>query len=92
MRQYEPIWDKLKNLSHEDAQKKGISITALPKLHARIIKAVKKEKWQDAGYKLDLYTRHGKSATLITVRNNAILTFKLSFSLSINDFGGNHVP
>jgi hypothetical protein len=92
MRQYEPIWGKLKSLSPQDASSKGISISAIPKLHPRIIKAVKKEKWLDAAYKLSLYHSSGKTATLVVSRNNSILTFKLAFSLSIIDVGGIHIP
>lgn len=45
MRQYQPIWERLK-------EKKEVSIAAPVELHPRIIKAVKKEKYKDTGYKL----------------------------------------
>ncbi|PHQ81755.1 MAG: hypothetical protein COB66_01400 [Coxiella sp. (in: Bacteria)] len=45
MRQYEPIWNRLK-LDHT------ASIQAPVHLHLRIIKAVKKEKTKDQGWKL----------------------------------------
>jgi hypothetical protein len=46
MRKYESIWLKLK--------RDGMcTIIADPALHARIKKAVTKEKWSDAGYKVE---------------------------------------
>lgn len=76
MREYEPIWNKLK-------QDKVVSITANSRLHPRIIKAVKKEKWMDLGYKL---TIEPKVATLSHVSKDSILTFKLKHSLTAADF------
>lgn len=83
MRQYEQIWLKLKALSKEDASIKGVSLTAPRALHRRIIKAVKKEKWLDVGYKLKIEPRE---ATLIHTKNNSILTFYLVFNLISEDF------
>jgi hypothetical protein len=45
MRSYEPIWNKLK-------KDKSVEVIAPRHLHARIIKAVKKEKWMDVVWKL----------------------------------------
>lgn len=83
MRQYEPIWFQLKSLSQSEASSKGVSITAPRALHRRIIKAVKKEKWMDIGYKLLI---EPKTALLSHSQRNSILTFKLTFSLTPEDF------
>ena len=84
-RQYQPIWDKLKSLSPELARTKGVSITAPPALHKRIVKAVKKEKWLDMGYKILLKEEQDREATLHFKRSGAILTFTLQFSIGIKD-------
>lgn len=48
MRVYEPIWDELKT--------QGFCKVAAPKArHARIIKAVKKEKYMDYGFKFQMH-------------------------------------
>jgi len=52
MRQYQPIWIKLKTMPLSEASKKGVSVTANRLLHPRILKAVVKEKWLDIEYKL----------------------------------------
>lgn len=83
MRKYETIWVRLKELSRKDAETKGISISAPRPLHKRIIKAVNKEKWKDIGYKLELEDR---VATLSHTRDGVILTFRLTFSLTTEDF------
>ena len=67
LRQYNPIWKQLK-------QSGKVSVTAPRPLHARIIKAVKKEKWLDIGFKIQL---DGKIAVLSHARSNSILTFFL---------------
>ena len=85
MRQYEPIWEKLKSLPLIDAKLKGVSITAPAALHKRIIKAVKKEKWMDFGYKMMLKELDDREATLSYSRKASILTFKLRFSIGIKD-------
>lgn len=46
MRQYQPAWEQLK-------QYKFCEIVAHRKFHARILKAIKKEKDIDLGYKLE---------------------------------------
>lgn len=57
-----------------DASKKGVSVTANRVLHARIIKAVTKEKWKDLAYKASISPL---KTFLHYKRNNAILTFTL---------------
>lgn len=63
---YDPIWNNLK-------LKGRIDLVANPKLHARIIKAVKKRKWLDMSYKLQIepniaflgHARDGNKLTFI---------------------------
>lgn len=83
MRQYETIWTKLKQLPANEAAEVGVSVAAPRTLHARIIKAVIKEKWKDLGYKLLL---DDKRATLSYVQKHAIITFFLTFTLGKDDF------
>ena len=83
MRQYEPIWIKLKSLPRDEANKVGVKITAPKVLHRRIIKAVKKEKWMDVGYKIRIEPRE---AVLSHAINTSVLTFYLTFSLCREDF------
>ena len=74
-RQYYPIWKALKSLSSQEAAGKGVSITAPRPLHKRIIKAVKKEKWLDVGWKLSI---DPQVAELTFSRSNSILVFYLT--------------
>jgi len=67
MRQYEPVWIKLK----KDLR---VSITAHRSLHKRIIKAVTKEKWLDDGYKLEIFPKH---AVMYHSRKGSVITFIL---------------
>lgn len=72
-RLYEPIWIKLKA--------EGIaSLTANRRLHARIIKAVIKEKWLDTGYKLQIYPWRSK---LTYSTQHAVITFYLTKTLNM---------
>lgn len=87
-RLYQPIWDRLKSLPQKEAKEKGITITAPSALHPRIIKAVKKEKWMDIGYKMMLLENEDKEATLVPIRRTSMITFKLVFSIGIKDLGG----
>jgi hypothetical protein len=70
-------------MPQSEAHSKGVSITAPRALHRRIIKAVKKEKWMDIAYKLEIEPR---VAVLSHSQRNSILTFNLSFSLISSDF------
>ena len=67
LRQYYNIWKQLKTSGK-------VSITAPKPLHRRIVKAVKKEKCLDIGYKLQL---EGKTAILSHITQNSIITFYL---------------
>lgn len=85
MRKYQPIWEALKKY-------KKAMLSAHPHSHARIIKAVTKEKWMDSGFRL-LMSEQGKSfMTRHEVSNKEqILTFYLeeivedSNAVSIDD-------
>ena len=68
MRKYEPIWLKLKKVG-------SASIAAHPLLHARIIKAVVKEKWLDEGFKLESLPYHH---VLSHHKEGAKITFTLT--------------
>jgi hypothetical protein len=75
-RQYYPIWQDLK--ANNTAR-----ITAPRALHRRIIKAVKKEKWMDIGYKISIEPR---KAIISHARSGGVVTFFLTFSLTVDDF------
>jgi len=85
MRQYEPIWNRLKSLPKDEAKTKGVSITAPAQLHRRIIKAVIKEKDIDLGYKLLLKENEDRTAKLVILRRGGFVTFKLEFSIGLKD-------
>jgi len=69
MRQYETIWARLK-------QDQKVSVTSPRHYHARIIKAVKKEKWKDLAHKLIL-SEQDRYARLISTRSGPVITFTL---------------
>ena len=77
MRKYEPIWIKLK-------KEGSASIAAHPLLHARIIKAVTKEKWKDDGYKLEILPYF---TILTNERRGSMITFTLTKYLSGTSVG-----
>lgn len=72
--QYSPIWDALKRDG-------TVSITAHRALHPRILKAVKKRKWLDLGYKMEIEPRY---AILSHSRSFAILTFYLELRTDLS--------
>ena len=84
-RLYQPIWDKLKSLSKHDAETKGITITAPAPLHRRIVRAVKKEKHNDLGYKMLLKEQDDRDAIIVHSRLHSTITFKLKFTIGIKD-------
>jgi len=83
MRHYESIWTKLKSLPPKEAATTGISVTANRLLHARILKAVIKEKYNDFGFRILLDDR---KATLTHTRKHSVLTFYLTYTLGKEDF------
>ena len=74
-RYYYAIWKRLK-------EHKSVSVTAPRPLHKRIVKAVKKEKWMDVGYKLQIEPR---KAVLSHGSKNSVLTFYLTLSITAED-------
>tara|TARA_R110000744_G_scaffold222789_5_gene341623 strand:- start:1 stop:252 length:252 start_codon:yes stop_codon:yes gene_type:complete len=73
MRKYQPIWDRIKNIPEHTA-----SIAADPALHARITKAVIKEKDMDKGWAyLQLEQEVSKKYKLECSSEGKVLTFTL---------------
>lgn len=62
MRDYTPIWLDLK-------KNKTASVTANRLFHSRIIKAVRKEKWLDTAYRINVQPKM------------AVITFTIKFSV-----------
>jgi hypothetical protein len=77
MRQYEPIWIKLKASGE-------VSIAAPRQMHKRIIKAVHKEKYNDLAFRILLQEDHKRSWISNSASHNK-LTFKLNYSIGIGD-------
>jgi hypothetical protein len=75
MRDYQPIWIKLKSLPRDKAETEGVSIIANRNLHPRILKAVVKEKWMDMAYKL---ANEKYNAILSHKKEHSKLTFFLT--------------
>lgn len=76
-RQYEPIWEQIKRDGFCD-------VATHRAWHARVKKAVTKEKNMDLGYKLECSERYPPVvAILITTRDGSILRFRLAHKLSI---------
>lgn len=78
-RLYNPLWVKIR-----DAAGEKVRITADPRLHARIIRAVNKEKIKDHAFKFELGEKE-KSGRIETSAKNSVLTFWLIFSIGIDD-------
>lgn len=76
-RKYAPIWNNLKATG-------SCVITAPKGLHARIVKAVIKEKHNDVGYAL-LLSEEGKIARLYTSYDHAIVKFILKKTLRLDN-------
>lgn len=76
-RRYEPIWHQLKTTG-----KCKVSIHKV--FHARLKKAVLKEKNEDLGFKLEL-SEKGQRARLKVVQTTNILEFILIKSIGVED-------
>jgi len=79
MRQYEPIWHRIKTKNHA-------SLVTRPANVARIIKAVIKEKHKDEGYKLQLAEDALVAKLVITQKedkskNSITINFSLTTSI-----------
>ena len=70
MRKYEPIWNELKLYG-------TVSISASLDMHPRIIKAVRKEKWKDAGWRLLRLEEASSKYKLQEIIKEETITFKL---------------
>lgn len=81
MRQYQPIWEQIK--LHGRA-----TVAADPSLHRRIIQAVRKEKWRDAGHRL-LLSENGEAKKLIDEADSVkgLIVFQLvdSSGITVDD-------
>lgn len=77
MRKYQPIWERLK-LYHT------AKLAAPIGLHARIVKAVIKEKYMDIGWKL-LCSETGNSYKLFYKIESTLITFSLEVERSIKN-------
>jgi len=84
MRQYEPIWNRIKTHNHA-------SIVAPVESHSKIKKAVIKEKHMDEGYKLLLSEKALRAELVITSdkSNPKLITFSLDIKIVINNIGVN---
>lgn len=76
MRQYEPIWIRIKT-------KNIASIVAPLESHKRIIKAIIKEKYKDIEYKNQLIKKCLKAELVVTKdsTNLSLLTFSLKLTI-----------
>lgn len=80
-RLYYPAWAQLKTNPNIP-----LKIAAPDRHHARIIKAITKEKWLDSVYKLEL-SSEGKYAILKSERDKNLITFTLRISIGYEDLG-----
>ena len=74
--EYDAIWNSLKASKEVPKQ---VSIAANRALHPRILKAVKKRKWLDIGYKIQI---EPKTSILTHSRDGSKLTFFLTYHLN----------
>lgn len=82
MRQYEPIWNRIKT-------NKSASLVAPVESHRKIIKAVIKEKHQDDGFKLQLAEKALTAKLIISkdITKPKLLMFSLQFHIKDSDIG-----
>lgn len=80
MRKYYPIWQELK-------KKKRVVVIHPPHLHARIIKAVLKERTMDTGFRFELSEANSCAKVLTSVNPDTpnMITFRLKFYLDPTD-------
>lgn len=77
MRMYQSAWNRLKNNPNEP-----LVISAHGKLHARIYKAIVKEKYMDTVYHLILEDE-GKTSKLSKVSQGNALVITLTLSITV---------
>jgi len=78
LRQYQTIWEKIK-------QNGRCSVSAPKISHPRIVKAVTKEKYMDVVFKYSL-GENCQKATLSHTSQGSKLTFFLSKSIGLSDY------
>lgn len=83
MRMYQPAWNLLK-------RELQIQISAKPNLHARIYKAIRKEKDMDTIYKMECADR-GESATLSSTSSGLILTIQMHITTSTKNLNAHNL-
>lgn len=76
---YDSIWEAVKK-DRELKTPVGVRVTAIPALHARIIKAVQKRKDVDITYKFIKSDEGFPKPILIADSNGSIITFKLVYN------------
>lgn len=80
MRKYYPIWRELK-------KKKKVVVVHPAHLHARLIKAVLKERTMDTGFRFELSEANSCAKVLSYIDPNTptMITFKLKYYLDPTD-------
>lgn len=86
MRKYQPIWEAIK-------KNNTASLVAPSERHTRIIKAVKKEKNLDEGYKLIISDKGLRATLVITTHpvNKDLLSFTLDITMKLSCTGVNNL-
>ena len=83
LREYQPLWEKVKSTVYKDCEvisfKGEVKISAAPKYHRRIFKAVMKEKYQDNDFRFHC-NRLGLPFRLDT-RTNPIVPYLLVITI-----------
>lgn len=77
MRKYTPIWLQLK-------QKKRVTVVHPAHLHARLIKAVMKERTMDTGFRYEL-AEANRNAKVLSKSEGNMIVFRLKLYLSPED-------
>jgi len=77
VRKYQPIWNTLK-------QKKRVVVVHPAHLHARLIKAVLKERTMDTGFRYEL-AEANRNAKVLSNSDGNMISFRLKYYLSPDD-------
>lgn len=78
MREYEPLWIKIKNTKIGNS----VKIVAMKTLHKRIMKAVAKEKYMDLGFKI---MRDKRTYILHAVSEGNNIVFRMEETIRAKD-------
>ncbi len=79
LRTYQSAWNKLR-----DSEEQLLQIAAHRALHSRIFNAIRKEKYMDTLYHLDLVERC-KMARLVRSSRSGLLTIRLITSIGLDE-------